>query len=669
MSVPPGLIDPSQFPFRSASMDVLALERAADGLRRLGAGVGDGAEVLVGAWDGLQGAYESPEQDRVYRLMDPVTTSAESLESDLSTAAGHLDDFAETLGVLRVRLMSLEQEAQAFRESVMWGVQVYAPEAADAGVVAFGSVVVPWDQDTETVKRNKMLLLDHAKLVEDITAAAVVCHNALLDLVPGADAVDDLVAVPAEQLMDGRAEFSWGVPVAEDRSWSESVDHGAYSFVFNLYAGIGALVCGYDAAMGERSNEFWGQSWVGFGNALLSLGVSGSVGLVTVANPQAASWALGRLPADQQEWLLDRHRVAGATGAGLVGIDLPEHLAGGDGLWRWREDAVATGTESVLNLGSMAVPAGGVGAGALRTGSVGARLLRLGTGALDLVVPGGSLAVQSGLRVVSGLRTAVQRIDEIHPVLPNPAGVVADAPGLGSVDEAHVVDHPVSDGLFGEVDEVDIDTPPDGVSYGYGQPDPAEPPVFHDEIRSDRYPGRVSRFPPERVDGEWASSYESGNARLPGTEPPWSPPDSFEPGVTDAGWRAEKRPLHWESIKYQMQVTGIRPNAADALPEYWRTTPSGGEISYDGHTIRNGGEVYQEVKNGWDELAFYPESEKMEAKMGEFVKQAREQVRALPDGALLEWHMSDPLAASVIKAEFSGTPGLGNVLVLYTPAL
>ena len=75
---PPGLIDPEQFPFRSAQMDPAALETAASTLRRLGRGLREAAGELVGTWRGVEPAYRGPGQERVYAMMAPVAASTEA---------------------------------------------------------------------------------------------------------------------------------------------------------------------------------------------------------------------------------------------------------------------------------------------------------------------------------------------------------------------------------------------------------------------------------------------------------------------------------------------------------------------------------------------------------------------------------------------------------------
>src|SRR5690606_9632546 len=130
----------------------------------------------------------------------------------------------------------------------------------------------------------------------------------------------------------------------------------------------------------------------------------------------------------------------------LVGIDVQAHLDGEDGLWRWREDGVATATESVLNIGTMFAPSGGGANAALRTGTSGARLLRIVTGSLDLVLPGTSAATYGSIRFYTGLRTALHRLDDAPSGHPNGGGAVVQA--LEGAD-AHTipVETPVSDEL------------------------------------------------------------------------------------------------------------------------------------------------------------------------------------------------------------------------------
>jgi len=119
-----------------------------------------------------------------------------------------------------------------------------------------------------------------------------------------------------------------------------------------------------------------------------------------------------------------------------------------------------------------------------------------------------------------------------------------------------------------------------------------------------------------------------------------------------------------------MQVTGLRPDANGRLPEYYRALPDGQAISYDGMTVRSDVEVYQETKNGWDELAFHPTSPDMVAELDKWIRQAQTQLDARPPGAVLEWHLCDPHAAAAVQQAFA-RPGLGlqEVVVLYTPKL
>src|SRR5690606_29300595 len=154
-------------------------------------------------------------------------------------------------------------------------------------------------------------------------------------------------------------------------------------------------------------------------------------------------------------------------------------------------------------------------------------------------------------------------------------------------------------------------------------------------LLSDRYPGETSSVLPLEPDVARAATYASGDVHHPGWDPPRSPADSYTPGPGEHGWRAENRPLWRPAMKYQMQVTGLRPDANGRLPEYYRALPDGQAISYDGMTVRSDVEVYQETKNGWDELAFHPTSPDMVAELDKWIRQAQTQLDALPPGAVL----------------------------------
>ncbi|WP_420112809.1 hypothetical protein [Pseudactinotalea sp.] len=445
-----GLIDPSQFPFRSEQMDLESLADAAETVRGMGTGVSEAADDLVGSWSRLQPVYGGPREEQVWGLMSPVAGTAGRLESDMTTAAGRLDDLASSLVVLKAQMADLEERATAFRASCLIGVRAPVTEGAEF-VVTLGTewAIIPWDQDTDTVARNEDLLLEHAKLVERITTASAECHNALMDLVAWATDAHDVEGVSAQELMDRRVEYPWGTPVAEDRNWAESIGHGAYMFGFNIAAGVTGLALGYDLRMEEYRDGYRGELAAGLGNAWLSSSVSAAWMMLAASSPGVASWVQEQMPDDARRWLHDRQVVTASMGGDLVGVDVQAHLAGEDALWRWREDGIATGTESVLNIGSMFVPSGGAASGALRTGSFGARLLRITTGAADFVIPGTSALTYGGIRVASGLRTAITRLDDVPVVQPNAAGVageVVDAADPNTIG----VDRPLSDELFGD---------------------------------------------------------------------------------------------------------------------------------------------------------------------------------------------------------------------------
>ncbi|WP_147525144.1 hypothetical protein [Cellulomonas timonensis] len=189
------------------------------------------------------------------------------------------------------------------------------------------------------------------------------------------------------------------------------------------------------------------------------------------------------------DWIYDRATVARNAGGSLVGWD-----PSAEGGWhRWKEDGIAAGAGLALNVGTFFIPvAGQVGAG-LKAGSIGARVARIAGAGAELAVQGGSWAVRGGVKIVTGLRTAVTRFD-LNGLMPgaragqlvdagagirlNPGGLVnamTDASHAAPSGAAHV---PVREALFGRDTAPDLDTgartAPDGPhSRREGQSPPA----------------------------------------------------------------------------------------------------------------------------------------------------------------------------------------------------
>ena len=161
---------------------------------------------------------------------------------------------------------------------------------------------------------------------------------------------------------------------------------------------------------------------------------------------------------------------------------------------------------------------------------------------------------------------------------------------------------------------------------------------------------------PVRFDPTAGHRYESGDAHYPGAPEPHTPPETYragghEPGVEyktrssgvkDEGWRA-----------YQEQISGLKPTADGRIPEITVPDPVTPErtVSFDGRTHRGDPpqEVYLEAKRGYEILDRAPYSQRAEGMRHNLLEELRRQMRVLPKGAELEWHVSTARGATTIR--------------------
>lgn len=85
----------------------------------------------------------------------------------------------------------------------------------------------------------------------------------------------------------------------------------------------------------------------------------------------------------------------------------------------------------------------------------------------------------------------------------------------------------------------------------------------------------------------------------------------------------------------------------------------------DGHT-RGPQEVFLEDKDGFRGMAFAPDSSYWEGRAEKALAQVQRQLAAIPPGAVLEWHVSDPYGAAALRRLFQDRL-IYDVDVIYTP--
>ncbi|WP_116248543.1 hypothetical protein [Nocardiopsis sp. FIRDI 009] len=110
------LIDPAEIP--TPGGDAEALEQAAADLRSGGEEILEFAEGAESTWSGLDAHYEAPESGELLAAMEPTVERAEDVESDLTTVADALDDFASAIRTAKNSLDSLRAQAEELRAEV-----------------------------------------------------------------------------------------------------------------------------------------------------------------------------------------------------------------------------------------------------------------------------------------------------------------------------------------------------------------------------------------------------------------------------------------------------------------------------------------------------------------------------------------------------------------------
>lgn len=163
--------------------------------------------------------------------------------------------------------------------------------------------------------------------------------------------------------------------------------------------------------------------------------------------------------------------------------------------------------------------------------------------------------------------------------------------------------------------------------------------------------------------------YNSGDPLFPGEYPPRVPEPTYTKGDSEPGWAHINRGPDRDWMPYQGQISGTDRPPSGHLPEYVEINPETGvPIDYDGHTFRGPQEVFLEAKDGFRGLAFAPDNSYWLSRAEGAVGQATRQLDALPEGAILEWHVSDPYGAAALQELFERRR-LFDITVIYTPKI
>lgn len=418
-TVDDGLINPAAMPAKSADLDTTKITGAADDLRTMGTTVDTTADEIKSIWGGLGACYQAPEQAEVYALMDRPATASEKVKTTFASMAGHLDTYAGELEKLKTTLADFEKRAQAFRDEVIDGVWVNATEAADANLLTYGKALldgiagndqdrkkVNWNEDGATRDRNTAFLEELGRIYADVSSAAATCATSINGLTSIPDDEKKITPLQERDFTNPEAPMPWGYEGDEDRNCVESVGHGAYQFGKNTVEGLGQLIS-YNPETGEWGDwEHAGQAWMGTGNVLLSLAVSLSP---TTQMLNAALKLSGQGDSEISKWIDERNKTSAGLVTGLVGIDLEAE----DPFHKWKEDGIATLTESALNVGTMFIPGAGQAGAAVKVAGFGSRVLKVGGTVADFAVPGGSWLLKGGMHTIPVLKNVIKFGDNL----------------------------------------------------------------------------------------------------------------------------------------------------------------------------------------------------------------------------------------------------------------
>ena len=182
-------------------------------------------------------------------------------------------------------------------------------------------------------------------------------------------------------------------------------------------------------------------------------------------------------------------------------------------------------------------------------------------------------------------------------------------------------------------------------------------------------PRRWEQIEPAPLRPSLALSYQSTDVRLPGRFPP-SMPDLMAQGTKgESGWVLKARDER--GMEYQAQIAGVPSRSPEgSIAEYLvydaKTQQS---VVYDGRVERGHPpiETLLEGKEGHSWLARWPIPDgRLRSRVDRLIEEANRQLAALPEGARLEWHVSDPLGAAGIQHLFD-IEGIDGIDVIYTP--
>ncbi|NLS09982.1 hypothetical protein HGQ17_08220 [Nesterenkonia sp. MY13] len=378
-----GLINIELFPVRCSDINVIPTETASDQVKSFGEDINSKVDTIHTKWKGLQDHYQAPEASEVYSVMDPAQSSAEGVESKLSSASTALGTYAESLRTYRDQLRDLEYEALEFRQEALSG---YTKTLVRPNTTRTEDI--EWHEHGPAKERNDELVTEYATIYLNLVQAALDCSETIHEL---AGVETEPVELPEpEDLVDPENPHGWGAAPDYEPDCVEQAGQGLYNAGEGLVLGAGALVS-YNPETGWGDWEYAGQSWYGMGDTLAGMGqmILYSPTLLTDHIPgiEDQGWYQG----------FQDHRYNRAESAAQFYHAFNIDLMDDDPFHMYRENGVEAFTEAAANGALFFVPVGGAAGGTARAGTAGARTAQVTANAArftaEAIVPGGSRLV------------------------------------------------------------------------------------------------------------------------------------------------------------------------------------------------------------------------------------------------------------------------------------
>ena len=399
------LIQPEKIPGRS--IEVKDIHSLADKFNTAAISIREQGVQVETEWGGLAGVYDAPEAPELFMIVKG-NRGVGVLTGDLATAYSKASSAISTLAYALTgpvnQLKDLYQDATTFVSTIHGGMIEQSASSSTTGVANYTKDVL-WSDDIATKRRNTELIHAVNAEVAKLDEAQAEAVNALNAIDPTVQELFKAPYVPTslDDLNTPGVPLSWGPSRTPPSCGGENIGNAIGQWFGDSVNSITSLG-GYDIYTGKESWDTAGAAWSGLGMT--------AAGLLLFASPAGWAWqasaaASKAMGQDRPELLKPVDDFVNGAGNQLAGA------VGGFTQWdTWRTDPGKAATNVILNVGSLAIPAGGAGAAAkaLAGAKVGALVEKF----IDV---GSKIRGPAGEAISGGLRAGANGVGDALKVL------------------------------------------------------------------------------------------------------------------------------------------------------------------------------------------------------------------------------------------------------------